>query len=99
MCDGNADLEKEFEEAVKAADKEMAQYLKEASEALQKAKAVSEKYGVPFTSSISPLRNGFIPKSFQDKFGELDHDFVSDVSGVYDEYGDFYPGWIHSAVC
>lgn len=99
MCDGNADLEKEFEAAVAAADAEMKQHLIDAREALAKAKEVSEKYGVPFSSPISNLSNGFIPRSFSEKFGELDQDFVADISGVYCEYGDYYPGWVHSAVC
>lgn len=92
-------LEEEFTGLVKEHKSEIEDKIKEARQALSEAVKLSEKYGIPFHSGISFLSQGYTPSSFEDKFGELDTDVVSDLTDVYPggEYGG--TGWEHSAVC
>lgn len=99
-----SELEQEFE-ALCASDasKQIDAKLDEARKALREAVELSEKHSIPFSAGISFLRNGYVPKSFTNsKFKELDSDLLSEITGVYDSYGEGtfeYGGWIHSAVC
>ena len=92
-------LEKEFELVYNSHIKEIESKLAIASHHLREAQALAEQYGIPFSSSISFIHNSYMPTSFDKKFGQLDQDFVSDFTGVYDPYGDYSSGWVHSAVC
>lgn len=38
---------------------------------LSEAEEISEKYGIPFYSEISPLSQAYIPESFEDVFNAL----------------------------
>lgn len=89
-------LEKEFEAAQKIAITKIDEKLSIASAAIAEATKISEEYGIPFSSWVSPLGQAYTPTSYQDKFGDLDPDFVSEVADCYP--GD-YDGWEHSAVC
>lgn len=91
-------LELEFETACTAAYNEVDEHIQAAQEAIRKAVEVAEKYGVPIEMPVCPLHNGYIPRNFSDKFGDLDEQFISDVSGVYSEYG-YHKGWVHSSIC
>jgi hypothetical protein len=93
----DSELEREFRNVNSEALEKINAKVAEASAALREAVKISEKYGVPFGAGISFLSNDYYPKSFEDKFGELDSDFVSDITDTYNEYGDY--GWTHSAVC
>lgn len=84
-CYGREAVLKQIEEKVNAA-----------SAALAEAETLSERYGIPFDSSVSPLSQTYIPGTFGEKFPELDRDFVGDVTGSYLHE---YEGWEHSAVC
>jgi hypothetical protein len=91
-------LEKEFETAHETAITLIRVELAKAREALSAAVKIAEEHGVPFRSGISPLGQGYIPKSFKKKFPGIDENFVSEVAEVYDGDG-LYAGWQHSAVC
>ncbi len=90
-------LEEEFRSIVEEHQIEIDLKLSEASKALAEAEALSEKYGIPFDSSVSRLGQGYTPVSFQDKFAALNREFVYEVCGAStDNYSE---GWQHSAVC
>ena len=89
-------LEAEFESACAEARVEINKHIMAAKKSLEEAEKVAEKYGIPFKASASPIANSYIPKSFEEKFGKLEREFVSEISGVW---SDFYAGWEHSAVC
>lgn len=91
-------LEKEFEEVFKAAIKDIDEKLNIASGAIAEATKIAEKHGIPFHSWVSPLSQSYTPKSYWEKFGELDPDFTAEVSDVWPADED-YVGWEHSAVC
>lgn len=93
-----SELEKEFKEACDTAQAEIEVHIDTARAAIRLAVAVAEKYGVPFRAGISPLRNTYHPKTFQEKFGKLDHRVTNDISETWQEYPGEY-GWQHSAVC
>lgn len=97
-------LESEFEKLVEKAHAKIEEEIAEARKHLNKAVALSEKYGVPFRANISPLSNSYVPDSFStSKFAELDLDTVCDISGVWGEWISELlsgsGGWLHSAVC
>lgn len=94
---GNS-LEEEFIRLVNDHKAEIDAKVKEASTALDKAVKLSNQYGIPFRPEISFLRNSYYPRSFYDKFSDLDRDVVSDITSAWISYDDS-PGWEHSAVC
>ena len=90
--------EREFREAYMVASQEINDKMSEAYNLVKEACKVSEKYGVPFSASVSPLSNSYTPNSFSSKFPEVDREFVQELTETYSpdtEYG----GWQHSAVC
>jgi len=92
-----SELEAEFKKVVEAHQSKIDEQLAIAAKAIAKAEKISEKYGIPFYSGVSPLSQPYWPASFSTKFGGLDSDFVSDITGTYNEYDS--EGWRHSAVC
>lgn len=92
-------LEQEFTDVVNKHRSEIEDQLKIASKAIAKAEKLSEKYGIPFYSNVSPLGQNYTPASFDEKFGELDHDMVYEIADIYPG-GEYHTeGWEHSAVC
>lgn len=95
-------LEKEFLEAHEKATKLIDEQLDFAAKAINKAERISEKYGIPFSASVSPLGQSYTPESFEKKFGGLDLEELAEnlkTDDLYDVYPGEYPGWEHSAVC
>lgn len=93
-------LEAEFEKLVEETHEKINDKLDIAAKALREAVKISEETGIPFSSHISFLGNDYTPTSFQKLHGdkEFEEDFVSEITGVYNEYED-QSGWQHSAVC
>lgn len=91
------ELELEFIIAAKKANELIRKKIEEASKKLQEAIQISEQYGIPFDSEVSPLSNTYTPRSFEDKYGSINkeimylNDFASGSS--------YSSGWEHSAVC
>jgi len=88
-------IERTFRLAVSDAHKRIDEKLAVARAALREAEKISEETGIPFSASISPLSQSYIPQSLEQKFPDLDPEFVSDLTQAWGEYG----GWQHSAVC
>ncbi len=65
-----------------------------AQEALNEAESISEKYGVPFYSNVSPLGQDYRPASFDEKWNS-----PIDEIDEYDLDLPEYEGWQHSMVC
>lgn len=93
----DSELEREFRVSASKALKQIHVKLEEASDALAAAVDLSEKYGIPFSTQISFLGQSYTPDSLEEKFEDLDKDFVNCITGASNEYG--YAGWEHSAVC
>ncbi len=108
------DLEKEFAAVYKEHQAEIEAKLQEARKNLKEAVDISNKYGIPFNGGISFLRNSYFPPSyftnFEEKVVQVDEEdnfydrdsfseFVSDITGAWQNYDKGYPGWSHSAVC
>ncbi len=92
-----SELEEEFKVALKKTMKEINAKIEEAHTALDKACEISEKHGVPFYSSISPLGQQYRPTSFSEKFGEIEN-LIEEITN-YDVFVGEHEGWQHSAVC
>lgn len=92
-------LENEFEELVSTIGEEIHAKVKQAEGLLYEACALADKHGIPFFTNVSLLGQPYVPESFKNKWKELDHDFVTNVTEVagYD-LGSAY-GWSHSQVC
>lgn len=96
----NPELEAEFQELVDSIGAEIEVHLAAASKELAKAVALSEKHGVPFTASLSPLSQPYVPASFSgSKFSKLDNDKVSEIADVWGDYLFDGDGWLHSSIC
>jgi hypothetical protein len=91
------ELEKQFQEAFETTEKLFDEQIEIAHKALRKAAAISEAYGVPFRARSSHLNVSYFPESFDEKFPDIDSEFVSDLTATHNEYGD--SGWQHSAIC
>ena len=89
------ELEVKFKEAVKEAMEKIDKHLENAVSELHSACKIAEEYGVPFYANVSPLGQMYLPRSFDDKWGELDSDILEDC----DIYRPEYEGWQHSRVC
>lgn len=94
-----SDLEAEFRKVFKSHIDKIDKQLEIASKAIAKAEKLAEKYGLPFSSNVSPLSQSYFPESFVEKFGDLDSDTVYDITGAYTSYYNEGAGWEHSAVC
>jgi hypothetical protein len=90
-------LEEEFKAALKIAKDKINAKLAEAMDALVEAENISEEYGIPFHSNISPLSQTYTPASYKKKFGDIP-DIVDELSNWDNAPGE-YEGWEHSAVC
>jgi len=96
----NLELEKEFEQVYNNAIKLIKVEIAKADAALEAAQKIADQYGIPFYSTLSPLSQGYVPDSFEKKFPGLDDKKVSQITGVYDRYGNgLYSGWQHSDIC
>jgi len=93
------ELEAEFKAVVEAHMEEIEEQVEIAAQAIKKAEELSEKYGLPFRSSITPLSQSYHPASYSEKFSGLDYEFVANVTGAYSVYHNDGDGWEHSAVC
>lgn len=88
-------LEREFRNAANEVLVKIREKVVAASKLLDEAVELSEKHGIPFSSEISFLGQPYKPTTFDEKYGEIDADFVDSVTGAYCEY----EGWQHSDVC
>ena len=94
-----SELEAAFQKACDEHMKEIDEQLELASDALDKAVELSEKYGIPFSAGTSPLGQSYVPNSFEKKFPGLESSFAEEITGAYSEYYGEGGGWEHSAVC
>ncbi len=93
-------IEDDFKVVFDAHSAEIHAAMDKALAAVQEAEALSEKYGIPFRGSVSPLRQDYIPSSLRVLFPEIDGDKLYDIgvdANISHEYHD--EGWAHSAVC
>lgn len=91
----DSEMERTFRLAVSDAHKRIEEKMDKARAALDEAVQISEETGIPFSASVSPLSQSYIPNSLSEKFPDVDRDFYSDITGTWGEY----EGWQHSAVC
>lgn len=91
----DSDIEREFRLAAPSVIEKINKYISEASLAMDKAVDLSEKYGIPFYSHISPLSQGYRPESFDEKYNGVSDNIMSAIADCNNEYA----GWQHSAVC
>ncbi len=89
-----SDLEKKFKEVSDKISAEIAEQLKTANEAVNKAVELSEKHGIPFRAPVSPLVQNYVPRSFDNLWPDLDTDCLKNIGVWYTE-----DGWEHSRIC
>jgi hypothetical protein len=93
----DTEIEKQFRATAKEALAEIDAKVDTARQALSEAVAISEKHGIPFKASVSPLSQPYFPRSFEEKFEGINTEVVNEVTDTYNEYCG--SGWAHSAVC
>lgn len=87
-------LETKFKET----HKEIEALLAQAEEALDKAKALSDETGVPFSSGIVENYDSYVPASFKEMKPKLSQEFLEDFCednsiDLESEYGYSGGGW------
>lgn len=96
-------LEDEFLKVATVAQKEIEEKLNEASKLIREAETIAEKHGVPFASLVSPVRNQYIPISFEKKFGGIDREILEEFGVRPSGYGNWGDpkasdvGWLNSS--
>ncbi len=91
-------FEKEFQECLNMNKEKIEQKLREASDALDEACGLSEKFGIPFHSNVSEISQCYIPSGLKDKWPDVPQEFIDEATDTWDEWG-YGGGWQHSAVC
>jgi len=91
------ELEKEFQGVVNEHAARIKEKLDLAMGEFQEAVDLADKYGIPFYTPLSPISQSYIPDKFLDLYDGVDREFVTSITGVYDDY--WAAGWQHSAVC
>lgn len=91
-------LEREFRGVAGSIGIQIDEKLREAAKLLGEACDLADKYGIPFKSDISEIRQAYFPPSFKDKYSDLDRELVHELTDAWpSDYGR--KGWEHSAVC
>lgn len=87
----SSSLEVKFKKVIEIAKEEIAVHIKDSRAALAKAVVVSEKYGIPFYSSMVDMDRGrrYVPKTFSQKWPTIDYEILSE----YDIYSTEDVGW------
>lgn len=93
----DSEMERQFRNTADIATKDINVNLSIAARAIEEAESIAETYGIPFSSSVSPLSQGYTPESLDVKFPNLSKDFIYEVTETSNEYGN--SGWEHSQVC
>jgi len=94
-----SEFEKEFQKNFELIKPQIDEQLNIASEAMRKAVTLSEEYGIPFYGYISQAGQYYIPVSVNDKFSNIDRDFLAQLAEIDSyELGDA-GGWQHSQLC
>ncbi len=83
MSNLESDFETEVRKTIKEATAKIDACLNRAYEALEEAEAISEEFGVPFYSSISPLGQDYRPASFLEKWKVDEDDCYHYSNGFY----------------
>lgn len=89
------EMERLFRNSIGDASKRIDEKLSLASKYLREAVEISEETGIPFSTGISFLSQGYVPRSFEGKFPDVSRELMSEICEVHNEYD----GWQHSAVC
>lgn len=90
-------LEAEFRVLVNFIGKEIDSKLEKANKLMNEAIALSEKYGVPFRADVSSTSQSFTPRTYQERFQNLDEETAQDILGMSVDPGNW--GWERSAIC
>lgn len=92
----DSELEREFRNSTSEVLSLIKEKVLEAETALNKAVAISEKYGIPFSSSVSFLGQSYTPETMSSLHPDIDQDLIDSITSTYDHCES---GWQHSAVC
>lgn len=86
------ELEKEFRAMVAEVRGEIERKLEHAYELIRQAEKISDTYGLPFDSKVSPLWQSYTPQTYFDKYGALDAEVAEEVCNVTPggEYGTVF---------
>lgn len=99
MTEDMEKLEEEFKHLMTSVGDQIEKKLAVAEQALADAIELSNKFGIPFYANISQLSQAYVPPSYEEKFQELDSDFVMDLTDVSSYDLGSANGWRHSAIC
>ncbi len=89
--------EQEFQELIKDVSERIKANLKKASDYLEEAILISDKYGIPFDAEISSICQRYTPHSINHLTDEQ-KEIIKTVYSLY-EINDYLCGWEQSRIC
>jgi len=92
-------LEKEFESLADTVGVEIQSKIDEAERLIAEACALADESGLPFFTNVSVVGQPYVPETFQNKWRDLDRDFVANLTEVATSDLSSAYGWQHSQVC
>jgi ATP-dependent protease HslVU (ClpYQ) ATPase subunit len=90
-------LENDFRNIVNIHREEISSKLHEAEALLDEAVKIAEEHGIPFYANVSPISQNYTPRSFREKFSDVDSEVIYEV--LNGDGPGRSVGWQHSAVC
>lgn len=101
MSEDIGQLEAEFKHLAESIGKQIAAKIKQAEKALAEAKDLSDKFGVPFSTSLTDegYQSVHVPDSYEEKFVDLNNQTVADILGIDKDDFEAGQGWRKSTWC
>lgn len=93
----DSELEREFRNTASQTLSLIQEKVNDAVLALTKAIAISEQYGIPFSSNVSFITQCYVPGSLKSLHPDINRELVNSITDSYTD--SEYAGWEHSAVC
>jgi hypothetical protein len=95
----NSKLEQEFTELVDTFGEQILAHCKDAARSLKAACDLADQHGIPFFTNVSLLGQPYVPETFKSKWGQLDKDFVTNLTDLTTNDLGYAYGWATSQVC
>lgn len=101
MSEDKEQLEAEFKHLAESIGKQIAAKIKAAEQALAEATELSNKFGIPFSTTLNDegYPNVHVPESYEEKYVELDNQVVADILGIDKDDFENGQGWRKSTWC
>ncbi len=92
-------LEEQFRQLMDSVGETIKDKVRQAQRLVLEAVQLADEHGIPFFGLVSELGQPYVPYSFADRWSDLDHNFVADLTEVSSSDLGSANGWNNSQVC